>query len=58
MIESGSPLSTTTIIKRILANRELFEKRNQEKQEKELRRIEAAEKREEAAKTRAETGQT
>lgn len=45
VVESNSPLTTRVIIKRIIANREAFEKRNQAKQEKELRVIEAEKKR-------------
>lgn len=48
VVESGSPLTTSVIISRIIANRELYEKRNQAKQAKELRALEAVKRRRES----------
>jgi len=40
-IDSGSMLTTDDITQRIIANRELYEKRNKAKETKEIRMIEA-----------------
>lgn len=46
MIDSESSLTTSVIIQRIIRNREAYAKRNKAKEEKELRIIEAKERRE------------
>ncbi len=54
IISSENNLSTDTIVQRIISNRETFEKRNRNKQLKELRIIEAEKKRRESEREREE----
>ena len=49
-IDSGNTLTTDGIVQRIIANRELYEKRNKAKEAKELHVIEAERKRKEEKK--------
>lgn len=52
-VDSGSSLTTRVIIQRILTNRQIYEKRNKAKEEKELKVLEAEKRRRESEQPKA-----